>query len=316
VENIQVSFPAGSLRKRLSGVKKIFSPVLFLLMLIPSSGDDSTVIRFSCGTEVEIIAPALEAGRILLARLVQISGAKRVVIGFEDSVYELRREGEEGGEAFALIGLDLALKPGMHDLKMTVILKDGRVEALRHPLLIRDHKFPVTKLRVKPEFVTPPPEVEERIRWESELLQMVYSVITEDWLGEGPFEKPHPGESAGNFGEKRIYNEVPRSSHSGVDVAAPYGSPVRASNSGRVVLARDLYFSGKTVILDHGLGVFSIYCHFSELRVSRGQNVKKGDLLALAGSTGRSTGPHLHWAVRIRGNRVDPQALLELGLLE
>jgi murein DD-endopeptidase MepM/ murein hydrolase activator NlpD len=199
---------------------------------------------------------------------------------------------------------------------MTVVLQDGRVEVRRHPLLIQDRKFPVKKLRVKPEFVTPPPEVGERIRREAELLQMVYSVITEDWLGEGAFEKPHPGESAGNFGEKRIYNEVPRSSHSGLDIAASYGSPVRASNSGRVVLARDLYFSGKTVILDHGLGVFSIYCHFSELRVSRGQNVKKGDVLALAGSTGRSTGPHLHWAVRIRGNRVDPQALLELGLLE
>jgi murein DD-endopeptidase MepM/ murein hydrolase activator NlpD len=221
---------------------------------------------------------------------------------------------EEAGEAFAFIGLDLGLKPGSHDFKMTAILQDGRVEALRHPLFIRDRKFPVKKLRVKSEFVTPPPEVEERIRREAELLQMVYSVVTENWLGEGAFEKPHPGESAGNFGEKRIYNNIPRSSHSGLDIAAPYGSPVRASNSGRVVLARDLYFSGKTVILDHGLGVFSIYCHFSELRVSRGQYVSKGDVLALAGSTGRSTGPHLHWAVRIRGSRVDPQDLLELGL--
>jgi murein DD-endopeptidase MepM/ murein hydrolase activator NlpD len=296
-------------------MKGFFPRALFLLLMIPATGADDAVVRFSCGTEVELIAPALEPGRILLARLVRTSGAKKVVIGFEDAVYELG--GEEGrGEAFALIGLDLALPPGPHDLKMTVFLQDGRVEVRRHPLLIQDRKFPVKKLRVKPEFVTPPPEVGERIRREAELLQMVYSVITEDWLGEGAFEKPHSGESAGNFGEKRIYNEVPRSSHSGLDIAAPYGSPVRASNSGRVVLARDLYFSGKTVILDHGLGVFSIYCHFSELRVSRGQDVKKGDILALAGSTGRSTGPHLHWAVRIRGNRVDPQALLELGLLE
>ncbi|MFZ2055321.1 MAG: M23 family metallopeptidase [Candidatus Aminicenantales bacterium] len=296
-------------------MKRVFPQVLFLLMLIPSSGADNAVVRFACGIEVELIAPSLEPGRILLARLVQASGAKRVVIGFGDAVYELRM-GQEGSEAFALIGLDLGLKPGSHDLKITVFLRDGRVEELRHRLLVGDREFPVKKLRVKQEFVTPPPEVEERIRWESELLQMVYSVITETWLGEGAFEWPHPGENAGNFGERRIYNGVPRSSHSGLDIAAPFGSPVRASNSGRVVLARDLYFSGKTVILDHGLGVFSIYCHFSRLKVSRGQDVKKGDILALAGSTGRSTGPHLHWAVRILGSRVDPQALLELSLPE
>jgi hypothetical protein len=294
-------------------MKVIFVQILFLLLSIPSNSADSTVLRFSCGAEVELIAPALEPGRILLAKLLHPSGARKVLIAFEDAEYELRGE-EEAGEAFALIGLDLGLKPGSHDFKMTAILQGGRVEVLRHPLLVRDRKFPVKKLRVKPEFVTPPPEVGERIRREAELLRMVYSVVTENWLGEGTFEKPHPGESAGNFGEKRIYNDVPRSSHSGLDIAAPYGSPVRASNSGRVVLARDLYFSGKTVILDHGLGVFSIYCHFSELRVSRGQYVSKGDVLALAGSTGRSTGPHLHWAVRIRGSRVDPQDLLELGL--
>lgn len=297
-------------------MKSVFPHVFILLMLIPPTGGaENVVVRFSCGAEVELSASALEPGRILLAGLVQASGAKRVVIAFGDAVYELKA-GEERGEAFALIGLDLAIKPGLHDLKMSVFLRDGRVEELRHPLVVRDRKFPVKELRVKQEFVTPPPEVEERIRWEAELLQMVYSVITEKWLGEGAFERPHPGESAGNFGERRIYNGVPRSSHSGLDIAAPYGSAVRASNSGRIVLARDLYFSGNTVILDHGLGVFSIYCHFSQLKVSRGQDVKKGDILALAGSTGRSTGPHLHWAVRIRGSRVDPQALLELGLPE
>jgi murein DD-endopeptidase MepM/ murein hydrolase activator NlpD len=109
---------------------------------------------------------------------------------------------------------------------------------------------------------------------------------------------------------------VPRSTHSGVDIAAPYGSPVRASNSGRVVLAKDLYFSGKTVIIDHGLGLFTFYCHFSRLEVGRGDMVKKGTVIALAGSTGRSTGPHLHWGVKLQGRRVDPAALLGLAIPE
>jgi murein DD-endopeptidase MepM/ murein hydrolase activator NlpD len=145
---------------------------------------------------------------------------------------------------------------------------------------------------------------------------MVYSVREEKWLGEGAFERPHPGGMTPNFGEKRIYNNVPRSTHSGVDIEAAYGSPVRASNSGRVVLAKDLYFSGKTVIIDHGLGLFTFYCHFSRLNVSRGEMVKKGAVIALAGSTGRSTGPHLHWGVRLLGSRVDPAALLGLALQE
>jgi murein DD-endopeptidase MepM/ murein hydrolase activator NlpD len=101
-----------------------------------------------------------------------------------------------------------------------------------------------------------------------------------------------------------------------VDIAAPYGSPVKASNSGRVVLARDLYFSGNTVIIDHGLGLFTFYCHFSRLKVSRGDMVKKGAVIALAGSTGRSTGAHLHWGVKLLGSRVDPVALLSLALPE
>ncbi len=295
-------------------MKNILVCAPIILCLISTLGDaENTIVRFSSGTELELIAPALEPGRILLAKLIQPAGAERVVIGFGDRVYEM---GKGGGETFALIGLDLAITPGMHDLKMTLFGRDGRVERLRHPLFVRDREFPVKKLRVSQEFVTPPPEVEERIRRESEILQMVYGVVSEKWFGEGAFERPHQGESAGNFGERRVYNEVPRSSHSGLDISAVQGSTVRASNSGRVALARDLYFSGNTVILDHGLGVFSVYCHFSRLMVSRGQYVKKGDIIALVGSTGRSTGPHLHWAVRIQGSRVDPEALLELRLPE
>jgi hypothetical protein len=289
--------------------------LIFFAVMIFLSGAESVVIQFPCGAKVEIIAPALEPGQILLAGMVQTSGTRRILIAFKGAVFELKGK-EEGGSGFALVGLDLGLKPGPYDLKMSAFLANGRVEELKCPLSVQDRQFPVKRLRVKQEFVTPPPQVEERIRREAELLQMVYSLNTEKWLGNGAFERPHPGQSAGNFGERRIYNGVPRSSHSGLDIAAPYGSPVWASNSGRVVLARDLYFSGKTVILDHGQGVFSICCHFSELKVSRGQKVNKGDIIGLVGTTGRSTGPHLHWAVRIRGSRVDPEALLGLTLPE
>jgi murein DD-endopeptidase MepM/ murein hydrolase activator NlpD len=112
---------------------------------------------------------------------------------------------------------------------------------------------PIKKLRVKERYVTPPPEVRERIKWEAELLESIYGMVTSRWLGDGAFVLPNSGEMVPNFGERRIYNNVPRSAHAGVDIQAASGSAVRAANAGRVVLARDLYFSGKTVILDHGL---------------------------------------------------------------
>jgi murein DD-endopeptidase MepM/ murein hydrolase activator NlpD len=304
----------GSPKGALNGMTKIFSLAVLLLGLIsPPGGDEKSVIRFPSGPEIDLAAAVLEPGGVLLAKWRPGPEVKKMNIRFGEAAYESINEGGDGA-LFALIGLDLALEPGPHDLKAAVVFQDGRIEEVKYPLMIQSRDFPVRNLRVKQEFVTPPPEVEERIRWEAELLQMVYSVSDEKWLGEGAFEWPHPGESARNFGERRVYNGIPRSSHSGLDIAAPLGSPVRASNSGRVVLARDLYFSGNTVILDHGLGIFTVYCHFSRLMVTRGQSVKKGDSLALAGSTGRSTGPHLHWAVRIRGSRVDPEALLRLSL--
>jgi murein DD-endopeptidase MepM/ murein hydrolase activator NlpD len=287
-----------------------------LWMISPSaSGSENQFFRFPGGTEVELVAPVLEPGQIMLVRLLQAPDVRKLTVRFGDATYELGPR-EQTLESFALIGFDLGLKPGPYDLEMAVVLRGGRTEKLTHRVLVGDRDFPVKKLWVKEEFVRPPPEVQDRIRREADILEIAYSVSSSRWLGEGLFERPHPGEMAPNFGERRIYNNVPRSTHSGVDIAAPYGSPVSASNSGRVVLARDLYFSGNTVIIDHGLGLFTYYCHFSRLKVGRGDMVKKGSVIALAGSTGRSTGPHLHWGVRILGSRVDPGALLRLALPE
>ena len=170
--------------------------------------------------------------------------------------------------------------------------------------------FPKKSLTVKSEFVFFPPEVEERIRRESELLGTIYGIRSPVWRAEGAFEIPHPARALPNFGELRIYNGVPRSPHTGVDVEAGPNEFVRASNSGTVVLASELYLAGNTVVIDHGLGVFTFYCHFSRILVKRGDAVAKGGPVGRVGSTGRSTGPHLHWGVRIFDARVDPDSLL------
>ncbi|NTV81091.1 MAG: M23 family metallopeptidase [Candidatus Aminicenantes bacterium] len=140
------------------------------------------------------------------------------------------------------------------------------------------------------------------------------SVVTPEWLGDGPFALPHDAASWGNFGQRRLNNDVLQSLHAGLDLRVPFGEAIRASNAGAVAVASNLYMGGKTVIIDHGLGVFSSYGHMSELRVKRGERVKKGQTIGLCGSTGRSTGPHLHWAFKILDARVDPEAMLRLPL--
>ncbi len=125
---------------------------------------------------------------------------------------------------------------------------------------------------------------------------------------------PHDAPSWSNFGQRRLNNNVLQSLHTGLDIRVPFGEPIRASNAGTVVMASDLYYGGKTVIIDHGLGVFSSYGHMSGLLVKRGEAVRKGQTVGLCGTTGRSTGPHLHWSFKVLETRVDPEAMLRLPL--
>jgi murein DD-endopeptidase MepM/ murein hydrolase activator NlpD len=291
----------------------LFSLCFLLGVSLAAVSRDNILLSSPLGTKIELICSSFEPGQIVLARFRDASGAKKVSIQFLDQSYELE-PAHQGGSPLALIGLDLGLKPGSHVFGITILREDGRIEHLEKGVSFPAREFPVKKLWVKASYVTPPPEVQSRIQWETELLESIYSINTSPWLGDGKFTLPNSGETAANFGERRIYNNVPRSTHAGVDVKAAFGSPVQAANSGKVVLAKDLYFSGRTVIIDHGLGVFTFYCHFSTIKVKRGDSVKKGALIGLVGSTGRSTGPHLHWGVKIHESRVDPLALLGLPL--
>jgi hypothetical protein len=213
----------------------------------------------------------------------------------------------------AFLGLDLGMKGGKYVMVISLLFQDGRHQNLQREILIQEKEFPTKKLWVKQEYVTPPPDVLDRIQWESQLLGQIYDIFSPQWLGEGPFIIPSDGEVNPNFGERRVFNEEPRSPHSGVDISSPQGAPVRASNSGHVVLAKNLYFAGNTVIIDHGLGVFTSYLHFSRILAKKGDRVRKGDIIGEIGATGRVTGPHLHWGVKVSGSRVDPFSLLHLG---
>ena len=278
-----------------------------------SSEIPEETVTCSRGAVVRIQARSYEQGDILLVKLIEPSPVREVKVSFLDREYALKPK-SEGGEPQALIGLDLGLRPGSYFLDVALTLDESGPETVRKPILVRPGKFRSRRLTLPPKYVTPPPEEMDRIKRESALLAEVYKRTSDRWLAEGFFVLPHEARMDFNFGERRVLNGRTSSVHSGVDIDAEMGSPIIASNSGKVVLAADLYFSGNTVILDHGLGVFTSYLHMSKLLVKTGDLVRKGDAIGETGSTGRSTGPHLHWSVRVFDSRVDPRSLIRLRL--
>jgi len=210
-----------------------------------------------------------------------------------------------------LVGIDLDVKPG----KYLVTLETGpatRFERGTHELVVSAKNFPTRTLKVDEAFVNPPASAQKRIADEAVEIARCWGEAVPQKLWTVGFVRPvsQPANSA--FGTRSIFNGQPRSAHSGADFLSPAGTPVASPGGGRVVLAKDLYFSGNTVIIDHGAGVFSMLAHLSAIDVKKGTLLAAGDIVGRVGATGRVTGPHLHWTVRVNGARVDPLALLAL----
>jgi murein DD-endopeptidase MepM/ murein hydrolase activator NlpD len=167
---------------------------------------------------------------------------------------------------------------------------------------------------VAPQFVAPGPEELQRIKAESELKAKVFAASAPEPLWSGDFRAPVTAPPTDSFGTRRVFNGTLASVHKGMDFRSAVGTPVRAGNSGLVVLAAPLYYEGNCVVIDHGLGLFTISMHLSRIDVHEGQRVATGERIGLSGATGRVTGPHLHWAVRWQDAYLDPAKVLRLNL--
>jgi murein DD-endopeptidase MepM/ murein hydrolase activator NlpD len=205
----------------------------------------------------------------------------------------------------ALVGIDLDTKIGPYDAIVTA----GR-EHTTERLAVTRRVFPTRRLTVNPDLVHPPPDQKARVDREAQRLHEIWDHPAPQRLWTMPFERPVPDEANSAFGTRSIYNGESRPPHTGADFLSPIGRPVKAPNAGRIVLADPQYFSGNTVIIDHGLGLFSILAHLSEIDVKVGDVVTVGQIVGRVGATGRVTGPHLHWGVRLNNTRVDPLSLL------
>jgi murein DD-endopeptidase MepM/ murein hydrolase activator NlpD len=180
---------------------------------------------------------------------------------------------------------------------------------------VRDAGFRTTTLSVAPRFVEPPKKARARIAADRKAFQAAYAQPFAPPLFSAPFEWPRRAEFTGRFGDQRTFNGVSASVHYGLDLQGPVGAPVLAANDGVVVLARDCYMSGRSVVVWHGAGVYSVYFHLSKIGVAPGRKMRRGDPVGLLGATGRATGPHLHWSVKVDGLYVDPESLLRVDAI-
>ena len=203
----------------------------------------------------------------------------------------------------ALVGLPLDAQPGRYQ----VVTRDGDGQSMAVPFEVVAKDYPVQRLTIaNPRHVNPSAEDLARIRHESARMQMAYAAMTTRAGNFHPFLRPVAGTVTGAFGRRRILNGEPRSPHRGLDIAAATGTPIVAPAPGRVAVTGDFFFNGNTVLLDHGDGLVSLYCHLHEIQVREGDRVARGAALGTVGATGRATGPHLHWTVALRGVMIDP----------
>jgi len=208
------------------------------------------------------------------------------------------------GDAFsALAGVSLDDAPGSYALTFG----DQRAE-----VTVTGHTYPSSRITVPPKFVAPPKEIQAQIDDEVATKQKVFQSSPPERLWQGPFIPPSDTRYTSSFGARRVYNGKTRSVHQGLDYAAAKGTQVTAANSGRVAIARAMYFEGGFIAIDHGESIFTLYMHLSEFLVKEGAAIDKGAPIAKSGSSGRATGPHLHFAVRWQDVYLEPSTLLGL----
>ncbi len=212
------------------------------------------------------------------------------------------------GNWLAVIGIPLDREPGPATATINNV-DDSEPRSLVFD--IGTHAYREQHLTVKPGYVNPAPAQLERIIAEREHIDAALASWSDRAVDTVTLRAPVGGARSSSFGSRRFFNDEPRAPHRGMDIAAGAGTEISAPLDGSVLLAGDYYFTGNTVIVDHGQGLLTLYAHLQELAVEDGQIIERGERLGTVGATGRVTGPHLHFAVYLNGTPVDPALLLD-----
>lgn len=257
----------------------ILASLAFPVSTAPVLGLSSTTVKQGGALEVTVTA--------------SVSGTPRV--RFAGRTWPMYRAGDSWR---TFVATDPTTKAGQYSLRVEA---NGKLIGIR-TITVGRVQFARRRLRVPPDSFAPEKVAEERRKVNAAL-----RLLRPERLWEGPFILPTVAAPVSSpYGVLSIYNGVIRGFHRGADFAAPVGTPVKAANHGKVILADFLPLSGNAVLLDHGMGIITLYLHLSALNVKPGERVQKGDTVGLVGGTGVATGPHLHWGFRINGTYVDP----------
>jgi murein DD-endopeptidase MepM/ murein hydrolase activator NlpD len=257
-------------------------------------------------SDIHLSARVIHQGELSLIRIHVESKEPPLVTWMGKEVHLVQNP--EKTDWVGFLGVDLTAAPGRKDV--VVKMPDSDPEQ-RLEMEIQEKDYGVRNLTLPKNMVDLDDETLVRVRKESAVKNALWEAKPSNPFWESAFMKPIPGEVIGPFGRRSVINGQPRSPHTGVDLRGKKGTPIKAINDGRVVLTCDHFFSGRSVVIDHGGGIQSMYFHMDEIQVQQGEMVEKGTIIGSVGSTGRATGPHLHWGVRVNGARVDPSQLID-----
>ena len=258
--------------------------------------------------EVSTWARSLRPGEAILLTIVP----SRPLIVLEGTAFDHALSAWQDGASRwqALAGIPLDTAPGAFEIRLRATSTDGETTHTAVTITVAAADFETRNLKVAERFVNPPQSVLPRIEKEAETMAAVYAASQPERIWRGAFRPPVQGRSTSSFGRLSILNGISRGRHQGADFRAATGTPVVAPNAGRIALVANHYFSGRTVVIDHGGGLLSLFAHFSKIAVKTGTMVKAGQILGEAGATGRVTGPHVHWTLRLQGVAIDPLSLM------
>jgi len=268
---------------------------------------------FASGAEAKRAEAPIQVKQGDIVRLVLEPGESASAVSGRFKKHSIPFFEAEKGLYVAILGIDMNLKAGSQVLT-AAWKREGKSFQKNYSIEVRSADFPLQKLTLPKGMVDLDPKTLVRVRGEKSLMKAAFRKSTDTRLWRGAFMAPVKGKRQGTFGRRRVLNGKPRRPHTGEDISAPSGTPIVAPNAGVVVLVGHFFFNGRSVVIDHGLGLFSMYFHLSATSVEKGARVKKGERIGRVGASGRVTGPHLHWGMRLNNARIDPFSLVNKQL--
>lgn len=288
------------------------------IFMLPAPARAKNPQTCGSGVSVKLSSPDSSQGSLLLVEVRSRMPVAELTGKWDDRSVQFWSfaRGQKSGSVElrqGLLGVDLEKPPGTYKFSVDLQAANGKRVSCTLNVHIRRGKFATEKLHVEKQFVEPSPEQIKRANEERQRLREIFDSVTPEKLWQGSFRMPLDGAgTGGNFGKRRVLNGQPGSPHGGVDFPALTGTPVHSAQRGRVMLAQELFFSGNTVVVDHGLGIYTFYGHLSEIDAKVGEDLEAGAILGKVGATGRVTGPHLHWGLTVERARVNPLQIVKL----